>query len=163
MKKHYVRYTLLGVFALAALLACPPATDNVPTESIVGTWSASEQVELFDRTLTSTFELTFTASQVTLGVDTRDAAGALLHRLTASGTYTVPASQPTVTLSFVSAQQSADPLTTGSDPTSLADLSSDELADLATDFPSSLSYAITGTSMLLAFTGPPDLLFAKVP
>ena len=161
MKARYTRHILLGIVALTALLACPPATDNLPTESILGTWSASEQVELFGGTLTSAFELTFTASQVTLGVDTRDAAGRLLHRLTASGTYFVSENQPTVTLSFASAQQSADPVTADADPAILAELSPADLADLAGDFPSSLSYAISGTDMLLAFTGPPDLLFTK--
>ena len=162
MKARYTRHVLLGLVALAALLACQPAADNGDLQSILGTWSASEQVEIFGRTIESSYEITFGTSGVTLGVDTLE-AGSLVHRLTASGTYAVSESQGTVALSFASARQSADLVTADADPAILADLSPEDLTDLATDFPSSLSYAVSGTSLLLAFTAPPDLRFTKVP
>jgi hypothetical protein len=163
MNGKHVRFALLGLAMAGALLGCPPEPSNIDiARLILGNWTASEQVELFGRTLTSTVDLAFTPSAVTLSVDILN-GNTLEHRLTASGTYVVTQSQGTVSLSYASARQSADVLTPGADPASLADLSAEDLADLATDFPAALSCTIgaNGTSMTLGFADAPDLIFTK--
>lgn len=161
MNGKHVRFALLGLVMAGALLGCRPTTsEDDLARLILGSWTASEQVELFGRTLTSTVELVFTTSQVTLGVDTLD-GGTLAHRLIASGVYSVSQSQGTISLSYTSARQTADVLAAGADPTDLADLSSEDLADLATDFPAALSCTIGQTSMTLRYAAAPDLVFTK--
>jgi hypothetical protein len=161
MTAQRTRFALLCLVAAAALLGCRPAAiDDSPAQLVLGSWSASESIELFGRTLTSSVALTFTASQFTLDMDTQE-GGVLEHRLDASGTYAVSGNPRTITLNLVSARQAADVLTAGADPANLADLSPADLADLATDFPAALSYTISGSSMTLTFPDAPALVFTK--
>lgn len=160
MWKRNALRALLAVLAVAGLVGCGDFGGGGTEEGIVGTWTASESMELFSATLQSRFELTFTESQVRLVIDTTK-GGVLEHRLEATGGYAYSPSLGTLGLTFQNALQTADVLTPGASAAALAALSAEDLADLAADFPAGLQCDLAASSLTLRFANAPDLAFTR--
>lgn len=148
--------------ALAATACRPSGGNDNLLQDLRGSWSAAESVELYGRSLLTSTTLTFGPTGASMVADTTE-SGALLHRLTAAGTYSVTETPATLTLSFGSARQSAAMDGGAFDAENLVDLTVDDLADLAADFPAGLTLSIAGTSLTLSFPDHPDLVFDRSP
>lgn len=161
------RFGTSVVFAATAALllavslsGCRPGPGPGEETDLRGTWTATDTVTVFGTTLVTDLGLSITDTAVTLTAVT-SAADTVVHRLTATSSYTV--TDETITFSYTGGLQSEDLGDGTFDVDTMVDLTEADLADLAVDFGGVRGYSLAQDTLVVDPDTAAELQFTREP
>ena len=153
---------VIALVGLAVLAGCREAPGPGPGDEadFRGTWIATDTATVFGRTLETTIQIEIGDTVLSLTATTSEGE-AVVHRVTATGTYTLAAEA--VTFSYTGGQQSTDNGDGTFDPDTLVDLGEADLAKLEADFGGEQTYSLAENTFVFAPETTTELEFTRQP